>query len=128
VSFSDTNASKMLEFLEIDEKDEKEEIEIELKKTTDELTEIDMKLDRLLEAYLDTLVEGENYKQKKNELVEKQIVTREKINRLKEGNTIWIERMKEFIQIALECTKVARAEKNCHELKLMAKKLARNTF
>ncbi len=121
-------ANTFYQFLEKDVQTEKEEIGMELKKTTEELTVIEQKLDRLLEAYLETLVEGENYKQKKNELTERRIVLKETITRLKDGNPIWIERVKEFIKTASECTKIARAEKNCHELKLMAKKVGSKYF
>jgi DNA invertase Pin-like site-specific DNA recombinase len=128
ISLSEIYANKMLEFLGNDIKTEKEQIETELKRITEELTEIDQKLDRLLEAYLDAVLESENYKQKKNELTEKQMILKGKIQRLKEGNPVWIERMREFIKDAHECEKTARAEKNCHELKLVAKKVGSKYF
>jgi chromosome segregation ATPase len=98
-------ADKMLELLENDAQIEKQQAKQELEKLTLELTEIEQKLDRLLEAYLDTLIDSENYKQKKNELMEKQSNLKDKISQLKAGNLFWVESVKEFINCAQECAK-----------------------
>jgi DNA invertase Pin-like site-specific DNA recombinase len=128
VSLSQTWADKMLELLENDAKTEKQQAKQELEKLNLELTEIEQKLDRLLEAYLDTLIDGENYKQKKNELMEKQSILKDKISQLKAGNLFWVESVKEFINCAQECAKIARAENNGHLLSQMAKKVGSKYF
>ena len=73
-------ADKMLELLTTDVETEKLQAKQELEKLTLELTEVEQKLDRLLEAYLDTLIDSENYKQKKNELMEKQSILKDRIS------------------------------------------------
>ena len=121
-------ADKILEFLETDAQTEKQEVKNELQKLNSELEEIEQKLDRLLEAYLDTLVDSENYKQKKNELMEKQSILKEIVSQLKAGNLFWVESVKEFINCAQECAKIARAENSGHLLSQMAKKVGSKYF
>ncbi len=127
-SMSQKWADRMLELLESDAQTEKLQAKQELQKLTNELTETEQRLDRLLEAYLDALVESSNYKQKKNEFMEKKSVLENTITRLKEDNPIWIEGMKEFIKNAQECEKVARAENNSHLLSQMVKKVGSKYF
>jgi len=81
-----------------------------------------------LEAFLDALIDNENYKQKKKELTDKKSVIENKMTRLKGNNLLWVERTKEFIFCALECAKIARAENNCHLLSQMAKKVGSKYF
>ncbi len=52
-------------------------------------------------------------------------------NRTKEltaENPNWIEGVKEFIDYAQKCAKIARAKNNCHDLSIMAKKVGSNFF
>ena len=123
VSMSEAWATKMMELLEQDEKTEKQNVTIELQILNEELDETEQKLNRLLEAYLDTIVDTQHYKQKKNELMDKQALLKDKITQLKTGNLFWVERMKEFITTASECEKIARAENTGHLLSQMAKKV-----
>jgi DNA invertase Pin-like site-specific DNA recombinase len=128
VSLSQNWVDKMLEFLAADEQTEKQNAKTELQNLTIELSDLDQKLNRLLEAYLDTLIDSENYKQKKNELTEDKCRIENRIDQLKDGNLIWVERMKEFIFCAQECAKIARAENNGHDLKIMAQKVGSKYF
>jgi len=128
VSLSQIWADKLRELLETDSQTEKQHAKMELEKLTLELTEIEQKLDRLLGAYLDTLIDSENYKQKKNELMEKQSISKDNISQLKNGNLFWVESVKEFINCAQECAKIARAENNGHLLSQMAKKVGSKYF
>ena len=57
---------------ETEEKD-KHEIEIESQKLDSEIQETETKLNRLLDGYLDQVIEPEIYKQKKNELFEEKL-------------------------------------------------------
>ena len=108
-SLSQKWADRMLELLEKDTQTEKQQAKTELQKFTLELEETEHKLDRLLEAYLEAIVETSNYKQKKNELMEKKSILENQKIRVKENNPLWIEGVKEFINTALECSKIARA-------------------
>ncbi len=127
-SMSQKWADRMFELLESDAQIEKQQAKQELQKLTTELTEIEQRLDRLLEAYLDAMVESSNYKLKKNELMDKKSVIENRITRIKDNNPIWIERVKEFTFCALECAKIARAENNGHLLSQMAKKVGSKYF
>ena len=128
VSLSETEGTAMLKLLETDAKTEKQNAVTELQKLNTELVETEQKLDRLLEAYLDTLVDTQHYKQKKNEFMEQQSVLKDNINQRKTGNLFWIESMKEFVFCAQECAKIARAENTGHLLAQMAKKVGSKYF
>ena len=60
VSISEKWANKMFELLEKDKQTEKQQIKKELQKLTTDLIQTETKLDRLLEAYLDTIVDSES--------------------------------------------------------------------
>ncbi|KKU29299.1 MAG: hypothetical protein UX42_C0001G0051 [Microgenomates group bacterium GW2011_GWC1_46_20] len=73
---------------------------MEEKQIDSEIQESEIKLNRLLDGYLDQVIEPEVYKQKKNEL----------------------------LNCALQAQKIARAKNNCHDLSIMAKKVGSNFF
>jgi len=93
-----------------------------------EISQTEQKLDTLLEAYLDIVVDSESYIKKKNELMERKqnLVSIQK--QLSSDNPNWIEGVKEFIDCAQKCAKIARAENNCHDLSDMAKKVGSKYF
>jgi DNA invertase Pin-like site-specific DNA recombinase len=113
--------------VEAEEKD-RIESESEAQKVETEIQEMEMKLNRLLDGYLDQVIEPEIYKQKKNELFEEKLKLEEKKSQIAKNGTVWLEPMREFVNCALQAQKVARAENNCHELSLMAKKVGSNFF
>ncbi len=88
----------------------------------------EIKLNRLLDGYLDQVIEPDIYKQKKNELFDEKLKLEERKSQISKNGTIWLEPMREFVNCALQAQKVARAENNCHELSLMAKKVGSNFF
>ena len=98
-----------------------------LRLTTD-ITQTEQKLDKLLEAYLDTVIDSDSYIKKKNELMERKSFLNGKTKELTSENPVWIEGVKEFIDCAQKCAKIARAENNCPDLSIMAKKVGSNFF
>jgi len=93
-----------------------------------EISQTEQKLDTLLEAYLDTVIDSESYIKKKNELMEKKANLVSKHRQLSSDNPNWIESVKDFIDCAQKCAKIARAENNCHDLADMAKKVGSKYF
>ncbi len=101
---------------------------MEEKQLNGQIQESEVKLNRLLDGYLDQVIEPEIYKQKKNELFDEKLKLEEKKSQIAKNGTVWLEPMREFVNCALQAQKVARAENNCHDLSIMAKKVGSNFF
>ena len=109
-----------------DEKLEKQNYEQTLAKLQIELQELDTKLNRLLDAHLDQVLEPEVYQKKKNELFEKKLKIQEKMAVAKEKGSVWLEPMREFMDCAILAQKIARVKNNPHELSFIGKKVGSN--
>ena len=70
--------------------EEKANSENQVTKFSSEVQEIDKKLDRLLEGYLDQIVDPQIYQQKKNELVELKIKLKEKMTSVSKNGSEWL--------------------------------------
>jgi DNA invertase Pin-like site-specific DNA recombinase len=102
--------------------------ELEEKQIDGQIQEFEIKLNRLLDGYLDQVIEPEIYKQKKNELFDEKLKLEEKKSQISKNGTVWLEPMREFVNCALQAQKIARAKNNCHDLAIMAKKVGSNFF
>ena len=126
VALSEVWVNKMLELLREDEIKEKGEVKIELARATISLGAVEKKLDKLLEFYLEEIVDTEGYQSKKNQLLEQKMILKEKIAEIKTKGSSWLEPMKEFIKEAASAAKIAREKNNCHDLTVVAKKVGSN--
>ena len=95
-------------------------------KLESDLSEIDQKLNRLLDAYLDQVIEPDVYRQKKNELFEEKLKIQEQIARISKSGSSWLEPTREIINGALSCAKIAREKNNCSDLMIGAKTVGSN--
>ena len=116
-------AKLWLERLDKEETEEKANNESQVTKVSSEILEIDQKLDRLLEGYLDQIVVTQIYQQKKNELVELKIKLKEKMTSISKNGSEWLGLMREFIEVAADAAKIARTKHNGEELSFFAKKV-----
>ena len=116
-------AKLWLERLDKEETKEKQNSENTISKIILQTQEIDKKLDRLLEGYLDQIVDPQIYQQKKNELVETKIKLKEKMVSVSKNGSEWLGLMREFIEVAAAAAKIARAKHNGEELSFFAKKV-----
>src|SRR3989344_2946546 len=128
VSVSQAWATQMNNFLVQDIESQKIEDKNTSLRLNGSLKETEQKLDKLLEAYLDTVIDSETYRKKKNELVQTKLNLEENIKDLNSDNPNWIEAVTNFITCAQKCAKIARAENNCHDLADMAKKVGSKYF
>ncbi|TSC85254.1 MAG: recombinase [Microgenomates group bacterium Gr01-1014_16] len=80
-------AKLWLEKLDKEETEEKTNSETAISKLSSKILEIDQKLDRLLEGYLDQIVDPQIYQQKKNELVELKIKLKEKMTSISKNGS-----------------------------------------
>jgi len=85
------------------------------------LTETEKKLDKLLEGYLEELVDSANYQQKKKELLGVKTLIQEKINSVRKK-----EPMRTFLTEAVDTAKIAHENNNCTLLSQSAKKVGSN--
>ena len=109
-----------------DEKKDKKNTEKELGNLKDEIKVTDQKLNRLLDAYLDQVIEPKIYKEKKNELFEEKLRLQEKMTKIQKDGCSWLEPMREFVESALSAHKIARTKNNRDELCSIAKKVGSN--
>ena len=121
-------ADQWLKFLERDELTEKQSSETTIQNLKTEIQEIDQKQNTLLDSFLDGVVDPETYKTKKNELFETKLKLHEEITKVEETGSSWLEPMREFINVAINCDKIARAKNNCEELAFFAKRVGSNFF
>ena len=128
VSLSEIQANKLLEMEERDGENEKGFACGELQKLSLSLSDFEKKLNKLLESFLEEIIDTESYQRKKDELLQQKKVLQEKIDEIKTKGSNWLEPMKEFIKEAADTAKIARAKNNCHELSVVAKKVGSNYF
>jgi len=93
-----------------------------------ELADIDRKANLLLDSYLDQVIDAETFKQKKNRFFEEKMKLQETICKLEAGGLSWIEPMREFINTASECGKIARAKNKGEDVAIFAKRIGSNFF
>ena len=115
----------LIEKYEFIDKQNREANTIKLEKDSES---VDLKLNTLLDAFLDGTLDGETYKAKKNELFERKLKLQEKIGQIRTDGSVWLEPMKEFLNVAKDSQKVARAKNNCEEIASFAKNIGSNFF
>ena len=116
-------AKLWLQRLDKEEAEEKQNNETIISKISSEVQKTDQKLDRLLEGYLDQIVEPQDYQKEKNKLVETKIKQKEKMNGISKNGSEWLGLMREFIEVAVSTAKIARVKHNGEELSFFAKKV-----
>ena len=121
-------ANKWLKFLERDELQERQSSKATIQNLKTEIQEIDRKQNTLLDSYLDSVVDPETYKSKKNEMFETKLKIQEEITKVEDTGSSWLEPMREFVKCALQEQKIARAKNNCEELAFFAKRVGSNFF
>ncbi len=128
VSIPTSWRDRWLGLVERDEISEKGLSDVRMRKLKEEASSLDKKMDILLDSYLEGDIEGDNYKRKKNELFEEKIKIQEKIEVLEEGGSRSLEPLREFINVASSCDKIARAKNNQLDLANLAKHVGSNFF
>ena len=89
------------------------------------IPEVKLKLDRLLDAHLEGLIEKTEYLPKKETLLKKKIDLEERLKRLEQEATGWLEPCREFLEAAHQAGQMA-AEGNLESQKEFLKKIGSN--
>ena len=126
VVLPETWAKEMLEYLDKEEKKEIKTSESFAQKINQKLVEIENKLDKLLEGHLDGLIDEEDYKRKKEELIQEKITLKsEKEMTEKQKFQSWIEPTQNFIKTAFSIQKIISG-KSLEEIKQIVEKVGTN--
>ena len=128
VSLPQKAYKKFLYWLKKDRKKAKLTSQAKINDLTRQLETIEIKLDRLLEAYLDKLIDSQSYQLKKNELLEKQADLKENLKSINNIGNTWLEPFSQWTEQAFHACKITRSKNNGHELAFMAKTVSSNLF
>ena len=117
---------EILDYLDKEEKKENQTGEDFIQRINQKLTEIQTKLDKLLEGYLDGLIDEEDYKKKKEELIQQKITLKdEKEMAEKKKFQSWIEPTRNFIKTVFSIQKIV-SEKSLEEIRQIVEKTGTN--
>lgn len=112
----------MLKMFEKDERNIAQSSKAFVQEAREKVAILNQKLQRLLDSYLDQIIEKEIYQQKKRELMSEKKTLDEKILTLEQKRVGWVEPMREWIKEAQTGPKIA-GDNDLFQKKVIAKKL-----
>ena len=119
-------AKEMLEKLEREEKSQAQSADAFAEANRKKIFALQEKLDKLLEGYLDNLIDEETYKRKKESLVQQKIALKgEQDTLLRKRMSGWIEPMRNYINTLIYAGKIA-SEQSPLEIAHFAQKIGTN--
>ena len=122
VSLRQDWADQMLQKLEGEEKDVAQSCQVFVQTKKDEIKLINAKLQRLLDSYLDEVIDRDAYLTKKSELLSLKKTLEEQIINFEQTQNAWLEPMKNWIMEATNVANIARGN-NLDEKKVLALKI-----
>jgi len=103
--------TKMLVYLGEEEKRESKSVDVLTNELNQKTIVVQDKLDKLLEGYLDNLIDEESYKNKKEELINQKIGLKgEKQSLIKTRMSNWIEPTKDFVNTLIQAKNLGSSE------------------
>ena len=115
-------AEKLMQMLEKDKSDSAHNSFAFVQESKDKIESIKIKLQRLLDSYLEQDIEREIYLEKKNIFMHEKKSLEEKIQSLEQKRTGWVEPMENWIKEAANLPQIAR-ESNLFRKKVAAKEI-----
>ncbi len=115
-------AEKLLAMAEADKEKSAQSVTAFVQEAKEKIRTIEAKLQRLLDGYLDQVIEQEVYREKKAKLLSEKKSLEGQIVRIEQKRTGWLEPMKEWIKVASNLVKIAR-DSNLLEKKVAAKEI-----
>ncbi len=115
-------AEKLLEMAEKDKTKSAQSVSAFVQENKEKIKSINLKLQRLLDGYLEQDIEREIYRQEKQKLLLEKKLLEEKIIRIEQKQNDWLEPMKIWINYAQNLTKIAR-DSDLLEKKVAAKEI-----
>ena len=125
VSLSSQDTEKVLAELEKDELKAKEETKILVQNLKKELGKIEMKLEKLLDVYLNEIISTEEYTSRKQKILTQKLELQEKIRDFEQKGLSWLEPAKEFVLKLNQAEKLLASE-NYAEMTTFLKNIGSN--
>jgi len=125
VSLSSQDTKKVLSELEKDELKAKEQTKIIVQNLKKELTEIEIKLEKLLDVYLNEVISTEEYTSRKQKILTRKLELQEKIRDFEQKGLSWLEPAREFVLKLNYAEKLLNSE-NYQEMKTFLKNIGSN--
>ena len=122
VSLPQDWAKELLQMAEKDQQETAQSCFAFVQKAREKTKEINLKLQRLLDAYLEQMIERETYLEKKSKLMSEKKTLEEQIIRFEQKQNDWLEPFRNWINKALNAPKIAR-NKNLFEKKVLAEEI-----
>ena len=125
VSLSSQDTEKVLAELKKDELKAKEQTKIVVQNLKKELGEIEAKLEKLLDVYLNEVISTEEYTARKQKILTRKLELQEKIRDFEQKGLSWLEPAREFVLKLNYAEKLLNSE-NYPEMKTFLKNIGSN--
>ena len=125
VSLSSQDTEKVLTELKKDELKAKEQTKIVVQNLKKELMEIETKLEKLLDVYLNEVISTEEYTARKQKILTRKLELQEKIRDFEQKGLSWLEPAREFV-LNLNYAEKLRKSENYQEMKTFLKNIGSN--
>ena len=126
VSLSTSDHQWLINRLSQDEHKQRSEVLVIVQEFKKDLLNINDKLNKLLDSYLDNVVSREDYLKKKESLFSSKKTIEQRIETLEQSPNKWLEPMREFFDTAVEADKIASDNINLFQKREFLKKTGSN--
>ena len=89
------------------------------------INDLDAKIDKLINAYLEGLIGNETFLKKKNEMMERKVELQERLDDFGKKGLVWVEPVREWLEAAQQAGKLASSE-DLSEIKYFIRKIGSN--
>jgi len=119
-------AKEMLSYLDNEKKKQAQSVDAFVQEVNQKMIVVQDKLDKLLEGYLDNLIDEETYKRKKEELVQQKVSLKSEKHTLGQKRMSgWIEPTRNFVDTLIQAGKIA-SPKFLQEISDLVRKIGTN--
>ena len=125
VSLSSKDTEKVLAALDMEEKRAKEQAKGEVINLKNQLSQVETKLQKLLDAYLDDAFTQKEYTAKKDILISQKVALNEKITDFEQKGLSWLEPAREFVKSLNQAANLVQTD-NLSELPTFLKNIGSN--
>ena len=126
VSLSTSDHSWLIKRLEDDKCQQRSEVLVIVQEFKKDLLNINEKLHKLLDSYLDNVVSREDYLNRKEKFMSEKKTIEQRISTLEQSPNKWLEPMREFFNDALTADKIASDNINLFQKREFLKKTGSN--
>ena len=125
VSLSSQDTEKVLAALDMEEKQAKEQAKSQVVNLKEQLSQIETKLQKLLDIYLDDALTQKEYAAKKDTLILQKVAFTEKITDFETKGLSWLEPAREFVKSLNQAANLVQTD-NLSELPTFLKNISSN--